>query len=90
MRTWVPGGPSGVRLKSKAPCSWAWAERAGLTREPLRRLRVMRACSRSRSQSFKGKAESVLQLLESYDGAFSGVALMTAGWGKLEIDINQI
>ena len=39
-RTRVPGGASGVRLKSKAPNSCAWAESWGLMRDTRNRFRV--------------------------------------------------
>ena len=44
MRTAVPGGARGVELKSKAPCSWACAERLGFMRDGRRRFRVRTAC----------------------------------------------
>ena len=45
MKTLVPGDPRGVRLRSKAPCSWAWwADSCGLTLEPHSKLKVVCAC----------------------------------------------
>jgi hypothetical protein len=56
IRTRIPGGASGVRLKSKSPCTCAYAERCAWRRLDRSRLRVCRACGRSRSHKFMGKS----------------------------------
>ena len=43
MRTRVPGGASGVRLKSKAPWTCAHAESLGLIRDERSKLRLRMA-----------------------------------------------
>ena len=50
----MPGGASGVALKSKFPKMAAWAEREGLRLEDLTRLRVRTAWGRSLSYSAIG------------------------------------
>jgi hypothetical protein len=57
----VPGGASGVRLKSKFPKSEACAEREGWMRDDQRRLKVRVACGRRRSHSDSGNFESTVQ-----------------------------
>ena len=51
----MPGSTSGVRLKSKAPLSWDFANSLGLIREGRRSLIVRVACGMRRSQRCKGK-----------------------------------
>ena len=60
MMTRVPGGARGVRVKSKVPSSWAYAESLGLRRQARRRLRVSSARGRRRHQFKRGKFGSVL------------------------------
>ena len=45
----------GVRLKSKAPWSWAWAESLGLICDGRRRLKVSRQCGSNLHQRCTGK-----------------------------------
>ena len=59
--TLVPGGASGVLLKSNAPYSWAYAERFGLRWEARSRLRVRSACGSKQSHSVRLKPGSVPQ-----------------------------
>ena len=54
MITLVPGGPSGVAIKLKAPCSWAYAESLLLMVDVRSRLRVMVAWSMRRSHRCLG------------------------------------
>jgi hypothetical protein len=61
MITLVPGGARGVRLKSKAPCMWAWADSCGFILERRRRLRVMMHWGKSLSQRLRGKSLLVEQ-----------------------------
>ena len=53
-------GARGLRVKSKLPLSWAYAESLGLRREARRRLRVSSAWGRRRHQFDRGKLGSVL------------------------------
>ena len=58
--TRVPGGANGVRLKSKAPNSCAWAESCGLMRDVRSRFRVMVDWGIRRHHKWVGKLGSVL------------------------------
>ena len=51
MRTRVPGGARGVRLKLKFPKVAAYAERLGLQRKERRRFKVMSHCGNHLSHS---------------------------------------
>ena len=59
--TRVPGGPIGVRLKSNALLSCAYAESFGLMRDPCNKFRVVRASGKRQSHSRNGNSGSVLQ-----------------------------
>jgi hypothetical protein len=59
--TRVPGGARGVRLKSKCPFNWAYADMRGFIRDFRRRLIVMVAWGNSLSHSFMGKVGSTEQ-----------------------------
>ena len=60
IRTCVPGGPSGVLLKLKVPCSCAHADNLGLSLDARNRFNVMVAWSSSLSHKCKGKSLSTL------------------------------
>ena len=51
----MPGGASGVLLKSKAPKMLWCAESVGLVFDARKRLIVSWACGRRRSHALKGK-----------------------------------
>jgi hypothetical protein len=51
----------GVRLKSKAPLSWAHADNLGLIRDPRSTLTESRAWGTRRSHKWRGKSLSMLQ-----------------------------
>ena len=57
-RNFVPGGARGVQLKTKAPLSWASANRQGLMKNCQRRFNVSVACGMSLSQRCNGKEGS--------------------------------
>ena len=52
--TFVPGGASGVALKSKFPNKKACADSAGFTLDPLSKFKVRKHWSRSLSHSAIG------------------------------------
>ena len=54
MIIFVPGGANGVRLKSKAPWRWAYAESFVLIRDRRRRSKVSRQCSSNPHQRWTG------------------------------------
>ena len=54
----VPGGASGLSLKSKFMLMAVWAESLGFVREERRRLRVIRAWGMRKSHSSEGKLGS--------------------------------
>ena len=56
----VPGGASGVALKSKIPWRYVWYDSSVFTFESLKRFRVMRHCGMRRSHSDTGNLVSVL------------------------------
>lgn len=58
MTTFVPGGASGVALKSKLPYRYACADSFGLTREVRSRFKVSEHCGINRSHSDTGKLGS--------------------------------
>ena len=60
IRTCVPGGPSGVLLKSYVPCIHAHADNLGLSLDACNRFSVMVACSSSLSHKCRGKSLSTL------------------------------
>jgi hypothetical protein len=57
--TLVPGGPIGWELKLYCPWACACADKRGLIRDPLSRLRVSRAWGMSRSHRCSGNSLSV-------------------------------
>ena len=59
-RTQIPGGAKGDRLKSTAPCTWAWADDLGLILEPRRRLSDSSAFGNNLSHKCNGKCLSTL------------------------------
>ena len=58
MRAFVPGGASGVLLKSKIPNKYVYADNFGLVRDDLNRLSVSIACGSNLSHSAIGKSGS--------------------------------
>ena len=57
--TFVPGGAMGVRLKSKLPNKYAYAESFGLTRLFRSKFNVITAWGRRRSHSAMGNLGSM-------------------------------
>jgi hypothetical protein len=57
----MPGGTRGLLLKSKAPCTWAWADSCGFIRERQRRLRVIMHGGNNLSHRLRGKSLLVEQ-----------------------------
>ena len=54
------GGASGVRLKSKTPFIWAYADSFGLMRDPRSMFNVISACGNNLSNKCSGKCLSTL------------------------------
>ena len=87
--TLVPGGVIGLRLKSKLPKIYAWAESLVLTRDACKRLIVITACGNSRSHSLIGNPGSQVASpdkngFKSVNRTFRRVALVHVWWGKLK------
>ena len=55
MRTRIPGGAIGVRLKSNVPCNCAQADNFGLRRDARNKLSVSSACGSNWSHRCMGK-----------------------------------